>query len=75
MDSASETLASLSLRLTDFLGPVTRIKKQRTPARVKSKTALILADGLWEGYHESRRCSKDTYPASYMTKYTQRTAA
>ena len=25
---------------------------------------------LWEGYHESRRCSRDTYPESYITKYT-----
>ena len=26
---------------------------------------------LWEGYHESRRCSRDTYPESYITKYTR----
>ena len=26
--------------------------------------------GLWEGYHESRKCSRDTYPGSYITKYT-----
>ena len=25
---------------------------------------------LWEGYHESRRCTRDTYPESYITKYT-----
>jgi hypothetical protein len=25
---------------------------------------------LWEGYHESRRCSRDTYPESCITKYT-----
>jgi len=24
----------------------------------------------WEGYRESRRCSRDTYPESYITKYT-----
>ena len=24
----------------------------------------------WEGYHESRRCSRDTYPESYITEYT-----
>ena len=23
-----------------------------------------------KGYHESRRCSRDTYPESYSTKYT-----
>ena len=21
---------------------------------------------FWEGYHESRRCSKDTYPETYI---------
>jgi len=25
---------------------------------------------LWEGYHESRRCSGDICPESYITKYT-----
>ena len=25
---------------------------------------------LWEEYHESRICSRDTYPESYITKYT-----
>jgi len=25
---------------------------------------------LWEGYHESRRCSRDTHPEAYITKYT-----
>jgi len=29
-----------------------------------------LAGPLWEGYHESKRCSRDTYPESYITKYT-----
>ena len=28
-----------------------------------------LAGPLWEGYHESRRCSRDTYLDSYITKY------
>ena len=28
------------------------------------------AGPLWEGYRESRRCSRDTYPESYITKYT-----
>ena len=23
-----------------------------------------------EGYHESRKCSRDTYPESYITDYT-----
>ena len=24
----------------------------------------------WEGYHKGRRCSRDTHPESYITKYT-----
>ena len=26
---------------------------------------------LWEGHHGSRRCSRDTYPESYIAKYTR----
>ena len=26
-----------------------------------------------EGFHKSRRCSRHTYPESYITKYTQYT--
>ena len=25
---------------------------------------------IWEGYHERGRCSRNTYPESYITKYT-----
>ena len=25
---------------------------------------------LWEGFRESRKCSRDTYPESYITQYT-----
>ena len=32
---------------------------------------MLLGSGrLREGYHESRRCSRDTYPEPYITKYT-----
>ena len=35
-------------------------------------TELIVSGliGSTDLYHESRRCSKDTYPESYITKYT-----
>ena len=26
--------------------------------------------GVWEGYHESRRCLRDIYPESHVTKHT-----
>ena len=29
-----------------------------------------LVGPLWEGYHESSRCFRDTYPESYITKFT-----
>ena len=29
-----------------------------------------LAGPLWEGFRESRRCSRDTYPESYITEFT-----
>ena len=31
---------------------------------------IVLSDRLLEGYHESRRCSRDTYLGSYITRYT-----
>ena len=29
----------------------------------------LVGSTVWEGYRESRRCSRDTYPESYITKY------
>jgi hypothetical protein len=34
---------------------------------------LVGSTDTWEGFRESRRCSRDTYPESYITKYTQHT--
>ena len=31
---------------------------------------LVGSTDFWEGYRESRRCSRDTYSESYITKYT-----
>ena len=31
---------------------------------------LVIDSGLvWEGFRESRTCSRDTYPESYITEY------
>ena len=30
----------------------------------------LIDSGLWEGHHEGRRCWRDTYSESYITKYT-----
>jgi len=36
---------------------------------LRRKFWQILAGPLWEGCCESRRCTRDTYPESYITKY------
>jgi len=33
-------------------------------------SGLVGSTAFWEGYRESRRCSRDSYPESYITKYT-----
>jgi hypothetical protein len=33
-------------------------------------SGLFGSADLWEWYRESRGCSRDTYPESYITKYT-----
>ena len=40
---------------------------QQAPVPSKSIQELI----LWKGYRESRKCSRDTYPELYITKYTR----
>jgi len=36
---------------------------------IDSGLVSTLMGPLWEGYHESRSCSRDTYPESYITEY------
>ena len=54
----------------------TMIKWIRTSRLSIKKTRSATAAGrgvgfyIWEGYRESRRCLSDTYPESYITKYT-----
>jgi len=44
-------------------------KSERTREREVYRKATYAESGrLWEGYHESRRCSRETYPESYMNK-------
>jgi len=54
--------------LSDFLRcTATRVDSCIT---VVSDCLIISLLPLWEGYRESRRCSRDTYPEAYITKYT-----
>ena len=43
---------------------------RRRACRIHTLIDHTLVGPLWEGYRESRRCSRDTYPESYITKYT-----
>ena len=46
-------------------------KKKKHCSRLRASLWGLIDSGLvWEGYRESRRCSRDTYPESYITKYT-----
>ena len=64
------------LRLIDFC--ITQLKAQgpsRTCNESKEEeqalaSASVLGVAVLEGCCESRRCSRDTYPQSYITKYT-----
>ena len=44
--------------------------------RMSMRMSVLIDSGLvgstdfWKGFRESRRCSRDTYPESYITKYT-----
>ena len=45
-------------------------KTVRTRVRSQLSDDHALVGPLWEGYHESKRCSIDTHPESYIIKYT-----
>ena len=45
-------------------------KQVAYPGEAHALRDHILVGPLWEGYHESRRCSRNTHPESYITKYT-----
>jgi len=48
-----------------------KLVKARLFARMRSSVGWkVIVGPLWEGYHESRRCSRDNYPESYITEYT-----
>jgi len=43
---------------------------QAPPPQKNDGQKESVIDSGWEGYRESRRCSRDTYPEKYITKYT-----
>ena len=50
--------------------PRARSRESRSHSETKGKYLRVERGGLWEGYRDSRRCSRDTYPESYITEYT-----
>ena len=60
-DTAAETEVGLNRMNCQFMGAVM--------VTTGDASAFALSR-LWEGSLESRRCSRVTYPQSYITKYT-----
>ena len=58
-DIAAETEVGINRMNCQFMGAVTT-----------GDASAFALSRLWEGSLESRRCSRDTYPQSYITKYT-----
>ena len=59
---------------TLYSGPATSVQRGATKTNTAGQ-CVAWGDGLrvgwlWEGYHESKTCSKDTYPESYIPQYT-----
>ena len=50
--------------------PVTRSRPVARPILERTRPEFCTDDRLRGGCHESRRCSRDIYPESYITKYT-----
>ena len=61
-------------RNSEFSGEETRMRPWRSlchdAVQASNHGAQLYYALLWEGYHESRRCSRDIYPESYITKYS-----
>ena len=78
--SSNSTYSSFLHGVSSFLhgqarlssGPSQRrlFRKDFRPEGTFFRTIASLLSELWEGFRESRRCSRDTYPESYITKYT-----
>jgi len=45
--------------------------RRRVGLEAHASMGNTLVGPLWEGYHESRRCSRDTYPETHITKYAK----
>ena len=74
---SDRAICFLSLRTIDFYQKLIFVFLRTGPPRYRKTCRDRLRVGwlngfsfLWEGYHERRRCSRDTYPESYIAKYT-----
>ena len=59
-------------RLIDFVSLNSRLEshKEREEKYRRGLAFKAHSPVRWKGYLESRRCSRDTYPESYIIKYT-----
>jgi len=68
-EHSSEPLhISANYSQADMLGERYKSVNFGTDRRLRVHT---LVGPLREGYHEGRRCSRNTHPESYITKYTK----
>jgi len=57
-----EGLVTCCLSLAKSCPPLKLFTHQAKVIKTKGWYLRVERGGLWEGYHESRRCSRDTYP-------------
>ena len=53
--------------VVERMGPP--LRKRRQQLKITGREMQIR--DLWEGCRQSSKCSRDTYPESYITKYTR----
>ena len=53
-----------------FAGSFSSLLPSELSRRASVEESPPSAGSQWEGYRESRRCSRDTYPETYITEYT-----
>ena len=69
-DARWRTIQHLAPQAPPALRPQLILKKNSFNLKLSGNEVYYATWPLcWEEFHESRRCSKDTYPESYITEY------
>jgi len=69
---SEEDLVFAASAIASRQGPAGTPSIDSSPSAARRKGVTVHCHVRWgdRPYHESRRCSRDTYPESYITKYT-----